>query len=71
MIAESFNLCYKMRKIVGNKVYSLGKFSLYYKVECYLSNFISMQMFKTKLREIGEVFNLWEQFMSFKPRESL
>ena len=71
MIAESFNLCYMMRKIVGNKVYSLGKFSLYYKVECYLSNFISMQMFKRKLREINGVFNLWAQFMSFKSGESL
>lgn len=61
-----------MRKIVGNKVYSLGKFSLYYKVECYLSNFISTQMFKRKWREISGVFNLWEQlFMSFKSRESL
>ena len=71
MIAESFNLCYMMRKIVGNKVYSLGKFSLYYKVECYLSNFISMQMFKRNLREINGVLNLWAQFMSFKSRESL
>ena len=55
---------------MGNKVYSLGKFSLCYKVECYLSNFISTQMFKRKWREISGVFNLWEQLFEFQiPRK--
>ena len=72
MIAESFNLSYKKKKIVGNKIWSLGKCSLNYKAECFLSHFISMQKFKRKLKEIRGVFNhLWEQLMSFKSRESL